>query len=148
MDNKKKTMLVTGAAGGIGFATAWYFYNAGWQVIGVDRSELKQPIPSEWLWIQADISNPSDIDRIYNHVKSFTSTLDAVVNNAALQITKPLIETTVEECICHCIEPALGFSGRQACFPSVKSGRRRSNCQRILRTCRSHIRQYRRLCRQ
>ena len=34
---------------------------------------------------------------IYQQANGFTHTLDAVVNNAAYQVTKPLVETSVEE---------------------------------------------------
>ncbi len=36
-------------------------------------------------------------DSIFEKVRSFSPSLDALVNNAALQIAKPLIETTVQE---------------------------------------------------
>ena len=34
---------------------------------------------------------------IFSEVEALTGTLDAVVNNAGLQVSKPLIETTIEE---------------------------------------------------
>ncbi len=100
----ERTMLITGAAGGIGRATVHYFAAQGWRVIGVDRagfgnrlSEDDDPFPGNGLFIQADISEPGDIEKIYRSAASFTSTLDAVVNNAAVQIAKPILETTPEE---------------------------------------------------
>ena len=48
------TMLITGAAGGIGWATVELFYDAGWRVIGIDRCDPENPFPSSGLFIHAD----------------------------------------------------------------------------------------------
>lgn len=100
MDNK--TILITGAAGGIGRATVQLFAEKGWHVIGVDRKSLSEVeggggFPKNGLFIKSDISRPEDMEAIFEQAKSFTDTLDAMVNNAALQVAKPLVETTVEE---------------------------------------------------
>lgn len=97
MDQKPRVMLITGAAGGIGRATVQLFHEKGWKVIGVDRSEFGENFPDNGLFIQADISDPSMLEEIYQAVRNFTDSLDAVINNAALQVVKPLLETTVEE---------------------------------------------------
>ena len=97
MTEESRTMLITGAAGGIGRATVQLFAELGWRVIGVDRNEFGQSFPAEGLYIQADISDPGVLETIYQEVNDFTSVLDAVVNNAAVQIAKPLVETTAEE---------------------------------------------------
>ncbi len=98
MQNKdKRVMLITGAAGGIGRSTVALFDEKGWLVIGVDRSEFSGNFPEHGLFIQADIADPAQLELIYKKVNQFTSTLDAVINNAALQIVKPLLETSVEE---------------------------------------------------
>jgi glucose 1-dehydrogenase len=95
--NKPKIVLITGAAGGIGRATVTHFSKAGWGVIGVDRAPFGAGFPEDGLFIQSDIARPEGIDSIFEKVHSFSASLDALVNNAALQIAKPLIETTVQE---------------------------------------------------
>lgn len=92
-----KTILITGAAGGIGRATINLFTEKGWNVIGVDRNEFGNDFPKNGLFIQSDISKPEDMESIFEKAKGFTDSLDALVNNAALQVAKPLIETSVEE---------------------------------------------------
>jgi len=92
-----RTMLITGAAGGIGRATVKLFAEKGWRVIGVDRATFGEPFPDNGLFIQSDISIGENLESIFNQAHSFTETLHALVNNAALQIAKPILETTVEE---------------------------------------------------
>lgn len=94
--NKIKTVLVTGAAGGIGRATVDLFAEKGWHVIGVDRNPYTD-FPQNGLFIRSDISRPEDMQAIFEQAHAFTDTLDALVNNAAMQIAKPLVDTTVEE---------------------------------------------------
>lgn len=93
----QKYMLITGAAGGIGRATVKLFSEKGWRVIGVDRQPFGDGFPESGEFIQADISEPLQWEEIFEQVKGFTDTLDALINNAAYQVSKPLIETSVEE---------------------------------------------------
>lgn len=83
-----RVAVVTGAAGGIGFATAETLERYDWQVIRIDRKPIDHPTAR-----QVDIA----------HVDAITGALaelprvDALVNNAALQLNRSLVETTVEE---------------------------------------------------
>jgi len=93
-----RTVLITGVAGGIGRATAKTFASAGWRVVGVDRApDFGAPFPENGLYIRADISLPEEIVNIFMQTRQFTDKLNAVVNNAALQINKPLLDISVEE---------------------------------------------------
>ena len=97
MSDSKKTILITGAAGGVGRATVKLFHERGFRVIGVDRQSVYAEFPADGLFIQADISVPENLEKIIAQATQFSSTLDVLVNNAAFQVTKPLVETTVEE---------------------------------------------------
>lgn len=97
MTEKRKTVLITGAAGGVGQATVAYFNQRGFKVIGVDRLPRYPEFPEDGLYIQADISIPENLEAIYAKASEFSTTLDVLVNNAAFQVTKPLVETSVEE---------------------------------------------------
>jgi NAD(P)-dependent dehydrogenase (short-subunit alcohol dehydrogenase family) len=92
-----RTVLITGAAGGIGKATVAHFAAQGWRVIGVDRKEVYAGFPADGLFIQADLALPQEVERVYREAADFTSKLDALVNNAAFQVTKPISQTSVEE---------------------------------------------------
>ena len=93
----QRTVLITGAAGGIGRATVALFAEKGWRVIGVDRAPFGKNFPSNGIFIQIEVANPESMETIFNQVKTITNDLDALVNNAAIQVAKPLLETSVEE---------------------------------------------------
>jgi glucose 1-dehydrogenase len=112
-NSSQRTVLITGAAGGIGRATVSLFAEEGWRVIGVDRNPYGEGFPATGLFIQDEISHPESMEAIFQKVHAFTATLDALVNNAAVQVAKPLVETTVEEwdmVIANNLRPAFLFS--------------------------------------
>ena len=92
----KRVAMITGVAGGIGRATAETFAQAGWQVVGVDRSN-GDGFNGCARFVQADISTPDAINGLFDDVASREGRLDALVNNAAVQVCKPLVETTPAE---------------------------------------------------
>ncbi|MBE7433993.1 MAG: SDR family oxidoreductase [Anaerolineales bacterium] len=92
-----RTILITGAAGGIGRAAVALFTQKGWRVIGVDRSDFGADFPGNGLFIRSDIARAEEMEGIFEKVKAVTDSLDALVNNAAVQVAKPLVETSVEE---------------------------------------------------
>ena len=96
-ENTKRVVLITGAAGGIGKATVNHFDQMGWRVIGVDRASFGSPFPERGLFIQSDISEPGDLEIIFEQAQRFSPRLHALVNNAAIQIAKPLLQTSVAE---------------------------------------------------
>jgi len=93
----QRTVIITGAAGGIGRATVALFAEKGWRVIGIDRATFGDNFPSDGLYIRSEISQPESMNTIRLQVGVFTKTVDALVNNAAVQVAKPLVETSVEE---------------------------------------------------
>lgn len=96
-DGMTRTVLITGAAGGIGRATVALFHRKAWDVIGVDRNDFGVDYPGDGLFIRSDISKPEDMHAIFERVQAHTDSLDALVNNAAMQIAKPMLETTADE---------------------------------------------------
>jgi glucose 1-dehydrogenase len=121
-ESDQKTVLITGAAGGIGRACVALFAEKGWRVIGVDRAPFGEDFPANGLFIQSEISHPESLETIFQQVQAFTKTLDALINNAAVQVAKPLVETTVEEwdmVIANNLRPAFLFS-KQA-YPLLKT---------------------------
>ena len=92
-----KTVLITGAGGGIGRACVSLFAEKGWRVIGVDRAPFGDGFPENGTFIKADISDASLLEQIFLQTRASSSRLDALINNAAVQVAKPLVDTSVEE---------------------------------------------------
>lgn len=91
-----RIVLVTGAAGGIGRATCECFAEHGWSVVGVDRRPAVS-LPPAVEFRSLDVSDPSSVAALLEWLPSKSERLDAIVNNAAIQICKPILEMTVEE---------------------------------------------------
>ena len=118
----QKTVLITGAAGGIGRASVALFAEKGWRVIGVDRAPFGKDFPANGLFIQSEISHPESMETIFQQVHAFTESLDALVNNAAVQVAKPLVDTSVEEwdmVIANNLRPAFLLS--KLAYPLLKT---------------------------
>ncbi|MEJ2725451.1 MAG: SDR family NAD(P)-dependent oxidoreductase [Deltaproteobacteria bacterium] len=92
----KKVALITGVSSGIGKATSTLFADSGWSVIGVDREPAGDPLDLKHF-IQMDISEKQTPQKVIEKVERHEGRLDALVNNAAMQICKPLTETTLDE---------------------------------------------------
>lgn len=95
-----KTALISGAARGIGLATAQGLTAEGWQVALLDRdsAELAQAaalLPAA-LVVDADVSQPEDVARAVSEVTARFGRLDGLVNNAGVADFGPIRETTFE----------------------------------------------------
>jgi NAD(P)-dependent dehydrogenase (short-subunit alcohol dehydrogenase family) len=92
-----KVVCITGVAGGIGAATAEIFAQADWHVVGVDCRESQPQSDSVTRFIRADISDIKTIEKIFDEMAEQEGRLDVLVNNAAIQIVKPLVDLNPEE---------------------------------------------------
>jgi NAD(P)-dependent dehydrogenase (short-subunit alcohol dehydrogenase family) len=90
-----RTVVVTGVCGGIGRAIAACFRQSGWTVIGVDRNEPDNEVEIERFEL-ADVGRDGDVAALFARLADLGS-LDALINNAAVQVNKPLVETTDAE---------------------------------------------------
>jgi NAD(P)-dependent dehydrogenase (short-subunit alcohol dehydrogenase family) len=91
-----RVVLVTGAAGGIGEATVAGFVAAGWEVAAVDR-RFQHSERGEVRLYPTDVSLPESIQQLFGELASDFGRLDALVNNAAIQVNKPIVETSVDD---------------------------------------------------
>ena len=95
-----KTALVTGAARGIGLATARLFLEEGWRVAMIDRDAPELETAASGLEnaapIVADVSIPDDAARLVDETLAAFGRIDALVNNAGVADFGPIEETSFE----------------------------------------------------
>lgn len=89
-----KVCVITGAAGGIGAATAERFTREGARVVGVD---LRQHAIGE-LSLQADLSDEAAVSEIYARTHRELGRIDVLFNNAGINPTDDgsVLDTTLE----------------------------------------------------
>lgn len=97
MTDAPKVALVTGAARGIGLATARLFLQGGWHVAMVDRDapELAQAATglTGARTFVCDVSEPESVAQMVADVARTLGRIDAVVNNAGVADFGPIEET-------------------------------------------------------
>ena len=92
----KRIALITGVAGGIGRATASLFGEKGWHVVGIDQKHTGN-IEGVSRFVAADLSQPEAPEQILSALTDGEKRLHALINNAGLQVCKPLSETSLLE---------------------------------------------------
>ena len=89
-----RLVLVTGALGGVGSATVAAFREAGWATAATDVVEMPRTGADHTL--QLDLSGNDAEERLAAFIARL-GRLDALVNNAAVQVAAPVHETTPED---------------------------------------------------
>ncbi|MFJ9797943.1 SDR family oxidoreductase [Streptomyces sp. NPDC101145] len=99
-------VLVTGAAGGIGRATALAFAEAGARVVAVDRDAegaartadqaLRVGAPGAWPEV-VDVSDEQAMEKLAARVAAEYGTVDVLVNNAGIGLAGSFFDTTAED---------------------------------------------------
>jgi glucose 1-dehydrogenase len=111
----ERSVLITGSAGGIGAATVKHFHARGWKTFATDRREVSPDLEGAHFFA-SDVSDPESVDDLFIWLAQHTDALHALVNNAAIQISKPITEMEVEEW------DATMASNLRAVFLAVRSG--------------------------
>jgi NAD(P)-dependent dehydrogenase (short-subunit alcohol dehydrogenase family) len=99
-----KVALVTGAARGIGLATAKRFLADGWRValLDIDADNLQRTMaaigkPHTTLALTCDVADPPGVARAFEIAAAQFGRLDALVNNAGIAIFKPILDVSYED---------------------------------------------------
>jgi len=104
-DLTDRTALITGGAGGIGLAVARALLDAGARValVDVDQAMLDDAAASldageRVLTIQADVSEPADVERYASTTADAFGGIDVFVNNAGIEgRVADLVDTSTED---------------------------------------------------
>ncbi|MFJ3879291.1 SDR family oxidoreductase [Streptomyces sp. NPDC090077] len=99
-------VLVTGAASGIGRATAFAFAEAGARVVAVDRdgegaartAEMARLVGAQEAWGECvDVSDEQAMEKLAAKVAAEYGIVDVLVNNAGIGLSGPFLETGSED---------------------------------------------------
>ncbi|MEZ5746397.1 MAG: SDR family oxidoreductase [Paracoccaceae bacterium] len=100
MNFKGRTILVTGAASGIGNACATAFAEAGGTVILTDINEAAGEAAAKALpgavFMKLDVTSREDCDALAGRVEKEMGRLDVLVNAAGWDIIQPFMDNTPE----------------------------------------------------
>ena len=95
----KKVALVTGAAGGIGFATVKKLLSEGMAVIGMDLAfAMPEEMPEDFTYVRGDLSKKEDREAFVNEAIRRYQHIDVLVNVAGVapKVRRDLLEMTEE----------------------------------------------------
>ena len=89
-----QTVIVTGAASGIGREAATQFLAEGATVVAGDRSP---GVPEGTVGVQFDVTSPADVERLVETALAQTGQIDVMCNIAGIGSTKDALDCTPEE---------------------------------------------------
>ncbi|MEU5399708.1 SDR family oxidoreductase [Streptomyces sp. NPDC005963] len=102
----RQLVLVTGAASGIGRATALAFARAGARVVAVDRhaegargtADEARLLGAPGSWSEGvDVSDAGAMEKLAEKVADEHGVVDVLVNNAGIGMSGPFLQTSAEE---------------------------------------------------
>ena len=98
MDFINKTVIVTGAAKGIGAACAELFYEKGANVCLFDVSKDESNVRDEsWFYQQCDVSNEEQVKNSVSNLIQKYGSINFLINNAGIQPYGTVTETSLDE---------------------------------------------------
>ncbi|SPZ64969.1 Gluconate 5-dehydrogenase [Serratia quinivorans] len=102
--DRVKTVIVTGASSGLGFAIARAYLARGYNVVGNARSlERLQAAakqlgnPENLLLVPGDIALPETATRLFEQAEENFGQVDILINNAGIFMSKPVAEYSEED---------------------------------------------------
>jgi NAD(P)-dependent dehydrogenase (short-subunit alcohol dehydrogenase family) len=126
----KQVAVITGAARGIGLATARKFLAEGWRVVMLDidgetqdRAHRALNDPDNALALQCDVSAPDQVAAAIDTAVARFGRIDVLVNNAGIAIFSPVMETSFEDWSAVLATNLSGpFICTKACVPAMLAG--------------------------
>jgi NAD(P)-dependent dehydrogenase (short-subunit alcohol dehydrogenase family) len=92
----RRIVVVTGCFGGIGQALVARFQQRGWTVIGTDFKDATSLIRPD-IFLKCDLADPEQVKELGATIAFRYSIVTCLINNAAKQIIRSALETTVSE---------------------------------------------------
>ncbi|SFQ19174.1 3-oxoacyl-[acyl-carrier protein] reductase [Bradyrhizobium sp. Ghvi] len=99
-----RTVLVTGAAGGIGSAIANAFRRGGANVVATDANleNLRDTLPrlpygNGIVPMAMDVAREEDVSRVLGQIEQHFGRLDVLINNAGVKSAQPLLSGSAEK---------------------------------------------------
>ncbi|MBM7578302.1 SDR family NAD(P)-dependent oxidoreductase [Jeotgalibacillus terrae] len=96
-----KTVIVTGAANGIGLAISKAYVNEGAFVYMVDKNREKLTEEAGKLEnteaVSADVSSYEEVKKLFHHINEKSGTVDILINNAGISKFKSIWDVSVED---------------------------------------------------
>jgi NAD(P)-dependent dehydrogenase (short-subunit alcohol dehydrogenase family) len=92
----RQTAIITGASGGIGEGLVERFLEEGWNVVATSREAGRKFTASGGLvLVDGDLGKPQTSVQVVEAAISRFGTVDVLVNNAGIFLTKPFTEFTI-----------------------------------------------------
>ena len=95
-----KTILITGASQGIGAGLVNTFLGRGYNVVATSRQVSKSTeleSSDRLARVDGDIADPATAGKVVETAMARFGTVDAVVNNAGILMTKPFVDFTFDD---------------------------------------------------
>ena len=93
-----KSIVLTGASGGMGLATVKKLISEGYHVFGLDMKAPKEDIKN-FTFIKTDVRNLGDVKAAFKKVSKEIKEIDAVISMAGINRVNSLVEISEEEFI-------------------------------------------------
>jgi len=118
-----KTVIVTGASSGIGFAVAKAYLERGYNVVGnartlerLEAAAAKLGNPLNFVPVAGDIASPATAAALFEKAIAAFGKVDILINNAGIFIAKPLADYSEAE-----IEAVIDTNIKGFLYPSQQA---------------------------
>ncbi|MEO7494966.1 MAG: SDR family oxidoreductase [Massilia sp.] len=121
--NANKTVIVTGASSGLGFAIAEAYLARGYNVVGNARTQARLQEaaarlgnPANFLTVAGDIAKKSTAAALFDKAITAFGKVDILINNAGIFLAKPVADYTEDD-----VDAIVGTNLKGFFYPSQQA---------------------------